>query len=324
VTPAADAQPGEPRPADGAGPGGLLRYRSGQGRWVVAAMILGSSVAGIDSTVVVVALPAIGRDLHVGFQGLQWIVTSYTLTLASLILLAGSLSDRWGRRRVFLTGLSWFTVASAVGWGCLIAAADVVGMSRLTTATPFAWAAVCYVLVGVGFALMVPAGSAAAMASVPEGSSGIGSGLFNACRQIGTTMGLAILGSIGASVILADWHQQSGSFPPAERQSAAQAGADVTGGQVHAVAAFVGRLALDPAESSFLRGFGIALLLAGATLAVAGLVGFLGLRHLASPSPRQRQATDARTRRLTGCPVACRSDRTASTSSVRHRPATSG
>jgi len=55
-------------------------------------------VAGIDSTVVAVALPAIGRNLHSGFQGLQWTVTSYTLTLASLILLAGSLSDCWGRR----------------------------------------------------------------------------------------------------------------------------------------------------------------------------------------------------------------------------------
>jgi MFS family permease len=76
-----------------------------QGRWVVAAMILGSSVAGIDSTAVAVALPAIGRNLHAGFQGLQWTVTSYTLTLASLILLAGSLSGRWGRR-VFLAGLT--------------------------------------------------------------------------------------------------------------------------------------------------------------------------------------------------------------------------
>jgi len=99
VTPDAGAQPGELSPADGSGPRELLRYRSVQGPWVVAAMILGSSVAGIDSTVVAVALPAIGRNLHAGFQGLQWTVTTYTLTLASLILLAGSLSDRWGRRR---------------------------------------------------------------------------------------------------------------------------------------------------------------------------------------------------------------------------------
>ena len=90
MTPDAGAQPGELGPADGSGPRELLAYRSAQGRWVVAAMIMGSSVAGIDSTVVAVALPAIGRNLHVGFQALQWTVTSYTLTLASLILLAGS------------------------------------------------------------------------------------------------------------------------------------------------------------------------------------------------------------------------------------------
>ena len=167
--------------------------------------------------------------------------------------------------------------ASAIGSGCLIAAAGVFGMSRLSTATPFAWAAACYVLVGTGFALMVPAVSTAAMAEVPGGSSGIGSGLFNACRQIGTTMGLAILGSIAARVILADWHRQSGSFPPAMRPSAAQAGADVAVGQIRAVAVSVGRLAIDPAKSSFLRGFWLALLLAAATLAAAGLIGFLGL-----------------------------------------------
>jgi DHA2 family methylenomycin A resistance protein-like MFS transporter len=173
--------------------------------------------------------------------------------------------------------------AWAVGLGCLIAAAGMFGMSQLTTARPFAWAASCYILVGVGFALMVPAGSTAAMASVPEGSSGIGSGLFNASRQIGTAMGLAILGSVGASVILADWHRQSGAFPPGERHHAAQAGTDVAGGQVHAVIASLGRLALDPAAASFTRGFELALLLAGAIIAAAGLLGFLGLRHLSSP-----------------------------------------
>jgi MFS transporter, DHA2 family, methylenomycin A resistance protein len=175
------------------------------------------------------------------------------------------------------------SAASAVGLGCLIAAGGMFGMSQLTTARPFAWAAFCYILVGVGFALMVPAGSTAAMASVPEGSSGIGSGLFNACRQIGTAMGLAILGSIGASVILADWHRQSGAFPPGERHNAAQAGADVAGGQIHAVTASLGRLALDPAAASFTRGFELALLLAGAIIAAAGLLGFLGLRHLSGP-----------------------------------------
>src|SRR5260221_11886059 len=145
VTPDAGAQPGGLSPADGSGPRGLLAYRSAQGRWVVAAMVLGSSVAGIDSTVVAVALPAIGRNLHAGFQGLQWTVTAYTLTLAALLLLAGSLSDRWGRRRVFLAGLCWFTLASvlcaaapSIGWLIAARAAQGIGGGPVTPASPAA------------------------------------------------------------------------------------------------------------------------------------------------------------------------------------------
>jgi MFS family permease len=107
---------------------------------VVAAMIVGSSVAGIDSTVVAVALSAIGRNPHAGFGALQWTVTGYTLTLASLMLPAGSLSDRWGRR-VFLAGLGWFTAASV-----LCAAAPGIGWLIAARAVP-----------GIGGALMTPA-----------------------------------------------------------------------------------------------------------------------------------------------------------------------
>ena len=64
MTPHTGAQPGGLSPANGSGPRELLSYRSAQGRWMVAAMIVGSSVAGIDSTVVAVALPAIGRNLQ--------------------------------------------------------------------------------------------------------------------------------------------------------------------------------------------------------------------------------------------------------------------
>jgi len=189
--------------------------------------------------------------------------------------------SRWIGRRV--------PVASAVGWGCLVAAVGMVGMSQLKTATPFAWPAVCYILVGVGFALMVPAGSAAAMAEVPAGSSGIGSGLFNACRQVGTATGLAILGAIGTTTTLAHWHGQAASFHSAEKVRAARVGADVAGGQVHAAAAYVNGGALDPAVASFLQGFELALVLAGVIIAIGGVVGFRGLRHLQMPASRERQ-----------------------------------
>jgi EmrB/QacA subfamily drug resistance transporter len=71
-------------------------------------------MAFIDATAVNVALPSIGRELHASLSGLQWTVTAYTLTLAALILLGGSLGDRYGRRRVFLIGVGWFAAASLV------------------------------------------------------------------------------------------------------------------------------------------------------------------------------------------------------------------
>lgn len=82
------------------------------GRWVLLATISGSGMAMLDATVVNIALPSIGHDFDADFQTLQWIVNAYTLTLAALILLAGALGDRFGRRRVFVVGVVWFAVAS--------------------------------------------------------------------------------------------------------------------------------------------------------------------------------------------------------------------
>jgi EmrB/QacA subfamily drug resistance transporter len=90
----------------------LIRYRSTAGRWVLLATVLGSSLAFIDATVVNIALPAIGRNLHADAAGLQWTVNGYALSLASLILLGGSLGDRFGRKRVFQIGIAWFATAS--------------------------------------------------------------------------------------------------------------------------------------------------------------------------------------------------------------------
>jgi len=99
-----------------AGPqaGRLVRLGQPAGRWVIIATVLGSSMAMLDATVVNVALPTIGRQLGASLAGLQWTVSAYTLTLAGLILLGGSLGDRLGRRRVFVIGVAWFAAASAL------------------------------------------------------------------------------------------------------------------------------------------------------------------------------------------------------------------
>ena len=70
---------------------------AGRGTWVLAVTILGSSMAFIDGTVVNIALPALQSDLHAGITGVQWVVESYALFLAALLLAGGSLGDRYGR-----------------------------------------------------------------------------------------------------------------------------------------------------------------------------------------------------------------------------------
>ena len=84
------------------------------GRWMLWATVLGSGMAFLDSTVVTVALPAVQADLGAGLSGLQWIVNGYMVTLSALILLSGSLSDRFGRVRVFMAGVTVFALASAL------------------------------------------------------------------------------------------------------------------------------------------------------------------------------------------------------------------
>lgn len=154
-----------------------VRLEEPRGRWMLAAAVLGSGVALLDSTVVNVALPALGRDLGADFAGLQWTVNGYTLSLAALILLGGSLGDRFGRRRVFILGTVWFAVASA-----LCAVAPTVG--ALVAAR---------VLQGVGGALLTPGSLALLQASfVPEDRGraiGAWSGLGSVAAALGPLVG---------------------------------------------------------------------------------------------------------------------------------------
>jgi EmrB/QacA subfamily drug resistance transporter len=154
-----------------------LRLSEARGRWVLLAMVLGSSMAFLDSTVVNVALPAIGKSLSAGLGGLQWTVSGYTLSLAGLILLGGSLGDRLGRRRIFLIGVVWFALASALcglspSIGVLIGAR---------------------VLQGIGGALLTPGSLAIIQASfAPQDRSravGAWSGLGGVAGAIGPLLG---------------------------------------------------------------------------------------------------------------------------------------
>ena len=150
-----------------------VRLGTPTGRWILLAAILGSGLAGIDATVVNVALPAIGRDLHAGFDGLQWTVTGYTLTLAAFILLGGSLGDRFGRRRVFVIGVAWFALASAV-----CAVAPNVGLLVAARAVQ-----------GVGGALLTPGSLAMISASFAPGDRAKAIGMWSGFGGVATAVG---------------------------------------------------------------------------------------------------------------------------------------
>jgi EmrB/QacA subfamily drug resistance transporter len=150
-----------------------VRYRSAAGRWVLLATVLGSSLAFIDSTVVNIALPAIGKDLHSDAAGLQWTVNGYSLSLASLVLLGGSLGDRFGRKRIFLVGVAWFAAASL-----LCGLAPNVGL--LVSAR---------VLQGVGGALLTPGALAILEASFAREDRSKAIGAWSGLGGVGGALG---------------------------------------------------------------------------------------------------------------------------------------
>jgi EmrB/QacA subfamily drug resistance transporter len=117
---------------------GTADLSHGRRMLVLAICCMSLFIVGLDVTVVNVALPSIGRDLHAGVSGLQWIIDAYTLVLASLLMLSGSTADRIGRRRTFQTGLAIFTLGSllcslapGLGWLVAFRAVQAVGGSML-------------------------------------------------------------------------------------------------------------------------------------------------------------------------------------------------
>ena len=149
------------------------------GRWVLAAAILGSSVTFIDGMVVNVALPVLQKELEASVSGAQWIIESYALMLAALILVGGSLGDRLGRRRVFMAGVTLFGLASV--W-CGLAP----NLTNLIVARA---------VQGIGAALLVPGSLALISANFAKERRG---------RAIGTWSGFTSIAA-GAGPVLGGW-----------------------------------------------------------------------------------------------------------------------
>ncbi len=252
-----------------------VAFESRPGRWLLAVAVLGSGMAFLDSTVVNVALPDIGRDFDAGTSSLQWILNGYLLTLASLILLGGSLGDRYGRRRVFVAGVLLFTFASLL---CAIApSAEALIGARL--------------LQGIGGALLTPGSLALMEASFRPGDRaraiGAWSGLGGVAAALGPLLGGYLIGAISWRAIFlinlplglfVAW--AAGRHIPESRDPRATGPLDLRGSVLAALGLAGTTYALIEAPE---KGASAAILVAGVG-GVLALVGFfIGERR--SPNP---------------------------------------
>jgi len=151
-------------------------------RWSLVAAIAGSTMAFVDSTIVNVALPVMEREMGATVGEMQWVVESYALMLASLVLVGGALGDRLGRRRVFVAGVAWFALASAA-CGAAPSVGSLIGARAVQ---------------GVGAAMLVPGSLALIGAAYPEKTRGAAIGTWSAATSIAAAIGPVLGGWVVA------------------------------------------------------------------------------------------------------------------------------
>ena len=166
-----------------------------------------------------------------------------------------------------------------VGAGCLVATVGIFALSRADATSPFVLTAIGYVLAGAGFGVIVPGVTHVAMRDVPTGVSGAASGIVNASRQLGTSLGLAVLGSIGVTAATSHWQTAIHRFPATIRAAATGQTQNVAGAHIGAVTQALGRAYRHAAVGSFVHGYHLAVSIAAAFVLAAATAALIGFRR---------------------------------------------
>jgi MFS transporter, DHA2 family, methylenomycin A resistance protein len=208
--------------------------------------------------------------------GLSW------LFMNGPFLLMAQLTGRIDRR---------YPTSRVVAAGCLVAAIGIFALSRAGTGSPFAVTAIGYVLAGAGFGVIVPGVTHVAMRDVPAGVSGAASGVVNSARQVGTSVGLAVLGGLGVTAAISRWNATIRGFAPAVRAAAVMQAQSVAGARIGAVAHALGPGYRDAAAQSFVHGYHLAVGIGAALVLAAGVTALFGLRGPAAAPPSTEVAS---------------------------------
>ena len=182
-----------------------------------------------------------------------------------------------------------------VAAGCIVAAIGIFALSRATPTAPFVLTAVGYLLSGAGFGVLVPGVTHVAMRDVPSGASGAASGVVNASRQVGTSVGLAVLGSLGVTAATSYWNTTIRGLPSPIRSVAARQAQNVGGARIGTVISVLGPSYRHAAAQAFVHGYQIAVGVGAGCLLAAAVVALLGFRQapgaVPPPEARRRRAT---------------------------------
>jgi EmrB/QacA subfamily drug resistance transporter len=178
-------QPGAARPGRADAPGRGHQAHTGL---ILAIACVGQFMVILDVSIVTVALPSIGRDLHYSATGLQWVVNAYVLTFAGFLLLGGRAADLFGQRRVYLSGMALFTVASLAGG----------------IATDSAWLTAARAVQGIAGAVLSPATLTIIITTFPADRRARALGIWSAVAGAGGAAG-SILGGVLTSALSWRW-----------------------------------------------------------------------------------------------------------------------